>query len=238
MASCLRGVPRLEPLSDFFYPVLALAVRRLPGPVYHHREDAQSARFRNRLPMIRDALFKTVVTVSAALVLLGALGFFFESELEAFAQWVAVRIGFSGLAAILLVTDTFIPPFPNDVLLLVIAKSDLQAGWPIYVGILGVVSTCAGVQGWALGKWLGRNSVIRAALGAFTVEHENRIRKYGFWAVLAGSLTPFPFSVTCWGAGVLGLGFRPVLIASLFRIPRFYLYYWVIVAGVSFFVRV
>jgi hypothetical protein len=36
-------------------------------------------------------------------------------------------------------------------------------------------------------------------------------------------------------AGVLGLGFWPVLAASLFRIPRFYLYYGLIVTGVSFF---
>ncbi len=188
--------------------------------------------------MIRDALFKTVVAIAAALVLLGTIGFVFEPELEAFAQWVAARLGFAGLAATLLVTDTFVPPFPNDVLLLVIAKSDLQAGWPMYVGALGVVSTCAGIQGWALGKWLGRSSFMRMVFGEFRTEHEDQIRRYGIWAVLAGALTPFPFSVTCWGAGVLGLGFWPVLTACLFRIPRFYLYYGVIVAGVSFLSRV
>lgn len=188
--------------------------------------------------MIRDALIKTVASLCAALVLLGVIGYVFEPELEAFARWVAERLGVGGLAAIILVTDTFIPPFPNDVLLLVIAKSDLKAGWPLHVGVLGAASALAGTLGWTLGRWLGRNSFMRAVLGEFTAEHENRIRKYGFWAVLAGALTPFPFSVTCWGAGVLGLGFRPVLAASLFRLPRFYLYYGVIVTGVSFFGRV
>ena len=188
--------------------------------------------------MIRDALIKTVASLCVALVLLGVLGYVFEPELEAFARWVAERLGIAGLAAIILVTDTFIPPFPNDVLLLVIAKSDLKAGWPLHVGVRGMVSALAGILGWALGRWLGRNRFILAVLGEFMAEHENRINKYGFWVVLTGALTPFPFSVTCWGAGVLGLGFRPVLAACLFRLPRFYLYYGVIVTGVSFFGKV
>lgn len=187
--------------------------------------------------MIRDALFKTVAGILAALVVLGFLGFVYEPELEAFAQWVADRLGFAGLVAVILVTDTFVPPFPNDVLLLVVAKSVLKADWPVYVGILGLVSAWAGIQGWALGRWLGRRSFMRVVFGEFKAEHEDQIRKYGGWAVLAGALTPFPFSVTCWGAGVLGLGFWPVLTACLFRIPRFYLYYGVIVTGVSFFSR-
>lgn len=185
--------------------------------------------------MIRDAFFKTVAGILAALVLLGALGFVFEPELESFALWVVDRLGFAGLAATLLVTDTFVPPFPNDVLLLVIAKSGLKADWPVYVGLLGLVSTLAGIQGWALGKWLGRSAFMRMIFGEFRVEHEDQIRRYGIWAVIAGAMTPFPFSLTCWGAGVLGLGFWPVLTACLFRIPRFFLYYGIIVTGVSLF---
>ena len=48
--------------------------------------------------MIRDALVKTFVGVLSAFVLLGFLGLAYELELEAFAQWVAGRLGFAGLA--------------------------------------------------------------------------------------------------------------------------------------------
>jgi membrane protein YqaA with SNARE-associated domain len=71
--------------------------------------------------------------------------------------------------------------------------------------------------------------------GEFRTEHEALFKKYGLWAVLAGATTPMPFSVTCWTAGVLGVGFWPMVMACLFRIPRFYLYYGIVVTGVSLF---
>ncbi len=185
--------------------------------------------------MMRNALLKTIAAVVALTVLMAALGFVFEPQLEAGAQWVAERLGLVGLAAILLVTDTLVTPFPPDVLLLVIAKSALAAEWPVCVGILGVVSAWAGMQGWAIGRWLGHLPFFQRMFGEFRTEHEALFKKYGLWAVLAGATTPMPFSVTCWTAGVLGVGFWPMVMACLFRIPRFYLYYGIVVTGVSLF---
>lgn len=184
---------------------------------------------------MRAVLMKTVIAITVALVLMSVLGFAFEHELEVFAQWVADRLGFAGLGAILLVTDTVVTPFPPDVLLIVVAKSAFASDWPWYVGTLGAVSAWAGVQGWAIGRWLGHKPLSRRLFGEFKSEHADMVRKYGLWAVLAGAVTPMPFSVTCWSAGVLGLGFWPVLTACLFRIPRFYLYYGIVAAGVSLF---
>lgn len=184
---------------------------------------------------MRAVLVKTLIAIAVVLVLLSVLGVVFEQELELFAQWIADRLGFTGLCAILLVTDTVVTPFPPDVLLIVIAKSAFAANWPFHVGILGAVSAWAGMQGWAIGRWLGHRPLSRRLFGEFKSEHSDLVKKYGLWAVLGGAVTPVPFSVTCWSAGVLGLGFWPVLAACLFRIPRFYLYYGLIVTGVSVF---
>jgi uncharacterized membrane protein YdjX (TVP38/TMEM64 family) len=86
---------------------------------------------------MRAVLVKTFFAIAVVLVLLSVLGFVFEHELELFAQWIADRLGFTGLCAILLVTDTVVTPFPPDVLLIVIAKSAFAQDWPFYVGILG-----------------------------------------------------------------------------------------------------
>ena len=160
---------------------------------------------------MRPVLVKTFIAVAVVLVLLSVVGFVFEHELELFAQWIADRLGFAGLCAILLVTDTVVTPFPPDVLLIVIAKSAFAQAWPFYVGMS------------------------RRLFGEFKSENADMVKKYGLWAVLAGAVTPMPFSVTCWSAGVLGLGFWPVLAACLFRIPRFYLYYGIVVTGMSLF---
>jgi membrane protein YqaA with SNARE-associated domain len=63
------------------------------------------------------------------------------------------------------------------------------------------------------------------------------IDRYGYWAVALGALTPIPFSITCWSAGMLRLGFGRFLLVALLRVPRFVGYY-VVIAYSSELVRV
>ena len=83
--------------------------------------------------MIRENLIKALIAIGVFVVLMAALGFLFEDELATATSWVVERIGFAGLCMILLVTDTFVTPFPPDILLIVIAKSSLSEQWPFYV---------------------------------------------------------------------------------------------------------
>lgn len=186
--------------------------------------------------MIQQNLIKALVALAVFLVAMGILGFVLEDELTAGTTWVVERIGFAGLAMILMVTDTLVTPFPPDILLVVIAKSPLAANWPVYVGILGVVSVCAGMAGYSIGRWLGHFEWSQRLFGRFKDEHHDFIRKYGFWAIVIGAVTPLPYSVTCWTAGVLGVRWTVVLAASaLFRIPRIYLFYWLLATTGNFF---
>lgn len=179
--------------------------------------------------MIQQHLIKAFVGLVAMLAAVAALGFMFEDEMTAGTTWVVERVGFLGLAAILMVTDTFVTPFPPDILLAVIAKSRLADNWPVYVGILGLVSVIAGMTGFWIGRWLGHFRWCQRLFGEVREDHSSFLRKYGFWAVALGSVTPLPYSVTCWAAGALGIRWTKVLAASLlFRVPRFYLYYWLL----------
>lgn len=52
-----------------------------------------------------------------------------------------------------------------------------------------------------------------------------------FGAIVLGSATPLPYSLTCWSAGMMGVRWTTVLIASLlFRISRFLIYCVLIVS--------
>ncbi|MCO6428916.1 YqaA family protein [Nitrosomonas communis] len=179
--------------------------------------------------MIRENLIKTVIALVVFVLGISALGYLLEDELSAGTNWIVEQIGFFGLCLILLITDTLVTPFPPDILLLVIAKSSLAEQWSAYVLILGIVSGFAGMLGWGIGRWLGHLEFVKGIFGKFKEDHREFIHRYGFWAVAIGSITPFPFSVTCWTAGVMGLRGMIVLLAALtFRIPRFFIYYWLI----------
>jgi len=180
--------------------------------------------------LVRENIAKGLVALVLFLLLLGVLGFFLEQELIDATNWLVAQIGFVGLCLVLFVTDSIVTPFPPDVLLLVIAKSHLAEHWLTYVATLGLVSVAAGCLGWAIGRGLGHTAWAERRLSQFKGEHGGFVRKYGFWAIVLGAVTPLPYSVTCWGAGVMGLRFTTVLWASLlFRVPRFVLYYWLIV---------
>jgi len=179
--------------------------------------------------MIERNLYAALFGLGAFIVAMGIIGFVYEDQLASMANWVVQRIGFAGLALILMVTDTLVTPFPPDILLVVVAKSHLAENWPIYVGLLGVVSVIAGMTGYGIGRWLGHFTWSQRLFGQFKEDHQTFIRKYGFWAVAIGSVTPLPYSVTCWTAGVLGLHWSTVLAAALlFRLPRIYLVYWLL----------
>lgn len=179
--------------------------------------------------MIERNLYAALFGLGAFIVAMGIIGLVYEEQLASMADWVVQRIGFAGLALILMVTDTLVTPFPPDILLVVIAKSHLAENWPIYVGLLGVVSVIAGMTGYGIGRWLGHFTWSQRLFGQFKEDHHTFIRKYGFWAVAIGSVTPLPYSVTCWTAGVLGLHWSTVLAAALlFRLPRIYLVYWLL----------
>lgn len=90
--------------------------------------------------------------------------------------------------------------------------------------------------GWCIGRWLGHLSLIRQIFGQFNENQRGFVRKYGFWAIVLGATTPLPYSVTCWTAGILGVGWSTVLAASvLFRIPRIFIYYLVIASTIDLF---
>ena len=181
--------------------------------------------------MIQRNLINALVTLAIFFVALVLIGAIFEDELLRGTTWVAQNVGFVGMCLILLVTDTLVTPFPPDILLIVVAHSELADNWFRYVTILSLVSVFAGMQGWMIGRWLAHFPFARRLFGEFKDENREFIQRYGFWAVAIGATTPLPFSATCWGAGILGLRWTTVLAAAvLFRIPRFILYYWLIIA--------
>ncbi|MEM7646497.1 MAG: VTT domain-containing protein [Pseudomonadota bacterium] len=176
-----------------------------------------------RKHFLRGLVFLLVLV---SLILLLALSF--KPQIEAFAHWLIDGFGIAGIGAMVFIADLMISPVPPDFALLMLGRSELHSQWMILVPVLGLISTGAGICGWLVGQKLKHLRWVKRALAYFGNEHRRAIKKFGFWMVVLGALTPLPFSLTCWLAGIFKLSFKNFLIAALCRVPRFIIYYWAI----------
>ncbi|MBN2191741.1 MAG: VTT domain-containing protein [Polyangiaceae bacterium] len=177
---------------------------------------------------VRRTLLKGLVALILLVAGMAILGRFYTAELLAVTAWVNEQLGFVGLALLLVLTDAVITPVPPDLLLIVIANTELAQRWWLYVPTLGVISSGAGVLAWYLSSRLGHTRIPTLLFGRFRERNAAVVSRYGALAVALGALTPIPYSVTCWTAGLLHLPLRKLVWATLLRIPRFVGYYLLI----------
>lgn len=177
---------------------------------------------------IKLGLLKAGLLVLLLFGTLAVLGITYEAELLAFTSTLYRGLGLPGLLGILFVSDAVTSPVPPDAVLIVIAKSELHRHWPLLIIGIGVMSAVAGSVGWLFGSLLANTRIPRLLFGRARARNERLVRRYGCWSVALGALTPIPFSLTCWTAGMLKLPFRAFAAVALLRIPRFVGYYIVI----------
>lgn len=208
----LRSVPsnaRLQTLPETPHP---------PPP----NDAALSAYVRRSV--VRALAF--TVVLFGAIALCNAL---WGAELLAATTWVHDEIGLIGLLLLVAFADAITSPIPPDAALVVVSKSALAANWPLVVLTIGAVSSAAGCVGYLLGTRLKSTPYVQRRLARKSPLLRQLVLRYGPWAVLLGAVTPIPFSVTCWLAGIFALPFRKFAPIALVRVPRFFVYYWLIV---------
>lgn len=172
-------------------------------------------------------------TLIASLVLfLGVLflaRFFHEPVLQVSKAFIDFT-GPLGVGIAILIADSVHIFLPPDTFLIIAVAAGLSDAWVISSASIG--SLIAGCCSYAQGKYLlpKLDSFTR-----FVRKHEEKlevyVKRFGFWAVVLGALTPLPYSWTSVAAGAMGMRFRLFLLAALFRIPRFYIYYYLIKGG-------
>ncbi len=179
--------------------------------------------------LFRKHLVRGLIFLLILIGLIFILALSFEPQIRTTSDWLTKEFGFLGISLIVFFADLIVSPIPPDAALFFIGKSDMHEKWFIYVPFLGLLSTCAGVVGWMIGTRLHNLKFIQRYMVYFGEDqHRESIKKFGFWILILGALTPLPFSLTCWLAGILKIPFKTTVVACLFRIPRFVLYYWAI----------
>ena len=199
-----------------------------PGP-----QHAAPASDRELANYVRRNLISTLIALGAMAVGLGIFGKVFEEELLRSAEAVHHALGVWGLLGVVFMTDAVFSPVPPDVVLVVVANSKLHASWSSLLPAIGLTSALAGNVGWFIGSRGARIRWLAPWVARARQRHEKTLHRYDRWAVVLGAVTPLPFSVICITAGALGMKLRRLSPITLLRVPRFVVFYWVIVWSTS-----
>ncbi|HSC88952.1 MAG TPA: VTT domain-containing protein [Polyangiaceae bacterium] len=188
---------------------------------------------------IAEEVRKNVLWAGVSLLLLavlaGTLTLLYGEQLARLSEWLFGTLGLGGMLVFLFLAETVVSPFPPDSLLILIASSDYHESWPVVIPAMGLVSAVAGWCGYFCGRVLARTRWADVLFGRFKRKSQDFIQRMGPTAVALGALTPLPFSLTCWTAGLLGVPFSRIWALCLLRIPRYVVYYVVVAYAESVF---
>ena len=142
--------------------------------------------------------------------------------LESLEMWTRGLVESYGYLGIFLISfsESVIQPVPPDPF---IAGGSAFGLNPIMAALVATIgSVLGGLTAHTLGLTLGE-PVARKLLGERNyLKGELFMNRYGVFAVLLGALTPVPYKVVCWLAGVFEMPRTSFVIASFVgRFPRF-----------------
>ena len=142
--------------------------------------------------------------------------------LETWARGVVESYGYLGIFLISF-SESVIQPIPPDPF---IAGGSALGLNPLTAALVATVgSVLGGLTAHTLGLILGE-PVAKKLLGEKNyLKGEIFMNRYGVLAVLLGALTPVPYKVICWLAGIFEMPRGTFLVASLLgRFPRFLIF--------------
>ena len=142
--------------------------------------------------------------------------------LEFLKQWteeVVLDYGYIGIF-IVSFTESIIQPIPPDPFITGSTAFGLNVLTAATVAAIG--SVLGGIVGYFLGKFLGEPVAKKLLSEKYYDKGEILFRRFGIWAVLVAAITPIPFKVICWLAGIFEMPISGFILASFIgRFPRF-----------------
>lgn len=128
------------------------------------------------------------------------------------------------------ITESFFNPIPTD--LFIIWSEELSKPW-LNLTLLSLLSYIAGINSYFFGYYIRKIPRINRWFSKKFTKQIRNSKKWGGWVIAAAAMTPFPFSLTVVSIGLLNYPFKQFLIWSLLRIPRFFLYAFILYKTVN-----
>jgi membrane protein YqaA with SNARE-associated domain len=160
-----------------------------------------------------------------------ALGRLLRPELEAFGRGFVGRYGLVGMGLGTFIADGFHLPVPPQFYMLLGITS----------GVPPTRTLTAICLGSFLGGWTGflvSGRFLRFERVARWFDRPRRltmavVARYGAWALIGVSVLPIAYSVLCYLCGLSGVSRRSFFVVSVLRVPRLFVYYYIVHLGWS-----
>ena len=178
---------------------------------------------------IKAIALQTVVVSLLIIVAVVVAGAFFKQPIQLLATWMVETFGIVGTILGICISDIFGLPIPPDTFIFIAATSGYP-DVPVAAG-LAAVSVGCGSAAYLLGPYVGRVPLLRTKVEQWRVKGEHLFERWGVWTVAIGALSPLPYSITCWFAGIYHMPYKRFFLATLFRIPRIVAYYMIFRLG-------
>lgn len=171
------------------------------------------------------------VTVGlVALVAVGAvLGWLFRDPISWAGAGFIGMFGLWGLGGLTVLVDACPVPATNEPLMVLALGAGVEV-WTIF-GVMASGSVLSGIVGWFAGHLVGTTTPIGRWLIRRYPGVQLFMRRWGALGVTVAALTPIPFGLTAWTAGMTGVSAWRVALASLARVPKTGLYLWLVYQG-------
>ncbi|MDY0000901.1 MAG: VTT domain-containing protein [Polyangia bacterium] len=175
-------------------------------------------------------------TILGMLVVIGlvvAARYLIGDQLAMASNWLTRKGGYAGAFLSTWAIDTFTLPVSPDIILAFVSHDGGHLNHGIALALISMASVAGGNTGFYLARWLGRSPWVQRRLAKSYQKGQRLFRRFGVWAVVIAGLTPVPFSIVCWLAGLYGMSPSRFFLATLSRIPRFVGWYYVFRLGFS-----
>ncbi len=180
---------------------------------------------------LRNILVQTALITALLFGVVVLLATVFAEPTKALADWMVQTLGLSGIFLGVFAADAFTFPIPPDTYLLIAVAS--ETGVVEVLSTICLASILAGITAYFVGPFLTKFPYLGHKIEHFRPRGEALFRRFGVWAVAIAALTPVPFSIVCWMAGIYNMPKGKFLATLLFRIPRFIGYFYIFVLGWS-----
>ena len=119
-------------------------------------------------------------------------------------------------------TESIFQPFPVDPFIIAAVGAGQDVNTILFWASLGAV--LGAITSYYLGKYLGEPVFLKLFKKKYYDQGHEFFEKWGIYAILIGAVSPIPFKVVAWLAGIFEMPFRYFLIMTfLGRVGRFML---------------
>lgn len=182
----------------------------------------------------RKMMIRLVLALAVFLVIGGLLGWSLRDQIEWAGAGFMNRFGLPGLGLLTVFIDSSPIPLTHEPLMILALGADASTWAVLSIFVwMSTGSIAAGGVGWFCGRLVGVGTPIGRWLMHRSPRGLDFVQRWGVTGVAIAALTPIPYGLTTWAAGMAGVPLPGVLLGSLARIPRIAFYLGIIWLGWS-----